>query len=154
MFCNLKKDWSLVPGSISILQFCPLKEIRFKRKNKVTFLRLFDNPLSKYLTVKRISCLQWLFWVIFQNYKEVWDQLLVHIFCMIFPKKCYLFDTQSMNKVSVPQPFSYSRYQTKCITEFLFKQFMVSQTLIFIFDHPQNQWLTGRKRKKNGNTKI
>ena len=28
---------------------------------KLTFLRLFDNPLSKYLVLKRISCMQWLF---------------------------------------------------------------------------------------------
>ena len=71
LFCNLKKDWSLVPGSFCFLQFCPLKGTEFKRKNKVAFLRLFDNPLSKYITVKRISCMQWLFWVVYQNYKEV-----------------------------------------------------------------------------------
>ena len=35
-------------------------------------LRLFDNLLSKYLTFKIISCMQWLLWVIYQNYKEVW----------------------------------------------------------------------------------
>ena len=34
-------------------------------------LRLFDNPVSKYFTFKTISCMQWLFWVIYQNYKEV-----------------------------------------------------------------------------------
>ena len=32
-----------------------------KKKIKLTFLKLFDNPLSKYLTFKRISCLQRLF---------------------------------------------------------------------------------------------
>ena len=44
-----------------------------QEKIKLPFLRLFDNPLSKYLTFKIISCMQWMFWVIYQNYKEVWD---------------------------------------------------------------------------------
>ena len=57
-------------------------------------------------------------------------------------------------KVSVPYLFSFSRYETKCFIEFLFKQLMMPQTLKFIFDHPLNQWMTGRKRRKNGNTKI
>ena len=115
---------------------------------------LFDNPLSKYLTFKRISCMQWLFWVIYQNYKEVWDELLMHIFCMIFPLKCSLFDTPSMDKVLMSYFFSFSRYQTKCVIEFLFRQLMASSTSRFIFDHPVKQWPTGRKRGKNGNTKI
>ena len=34
-----------------------------KEKMKVTFLRLFDNPPSKYLIFKKIYCMQWLFWL-------------------------------------------------------------------------------------------
>ena len=34
-----------------------------KEKIKLTFLRVFDNLLLKYL----IFCMQWLFWVIYQN---------------------------------------------------------------------------------------
>ena len=49
--------------------------------------------------------------------------------------------------------FSFSRYQTKCVIEFLFKQLMTSWTLRFIFDHPPKQWPTGRKRGKDRNTK-
>ena len=37
------------------------------KKMKLTFLRLFDNPLSKILIFKKISCMQWLFWIIYQN---------------------------------------------------------------------------------------
>ena len=33
---------------------------------KLTFLRLFDDSLPKYLIFKRISRIQWLFWVIYQ----------------------------------------------------------------------------------------
>ena len=49
--------------------------------------------------------------------------------------------------------FSFSRYQTKCVIEFLFRQLMASWTLRFIFDHPLKQWPTGRKRGKGRNTK-
>ena len=34
---------------------------------QVNFLRLLDNLLSKHLIFKRISCMQWLFWFIYQN---------------------------------------------------------------------------------------
>ena len=34
---------------------------------QVNFLRLLDSLLSKHLIFKRISCMQWLFWFIYQN---------------------------------------------------------------------------------------
>ena len=58
-----------------------------------------------------------------------------------------------MDKVSVSHLFSFSRYQTKCVTEFLFRQLMTSWTLRFIFNHPPKQWPTGRKREKDRNIK-
>ena len=42
-------------------------DMRFERQIKLSFLKLFDNSLSKYLICKRIPCMQWLFWVIYQN---------------------------------------------------------------------------------------
>ena len=42
-----------------------------KKKIKYTLLRLFDNPLSKYLILIRISSMQWLIWVVYQNEKGV-----------------------------------------------------------------------------------
>ena len=56
---NLSSHWSLVYW----------KGLGSKEKRKLPFLRLFDNPLLKYLTFKIISCMQWLFWVIYQNYR-------------------------------------------------------------------------------------
>ena len=50
--------------------------------------------------------------------------------------------------------FFFSRYQTKCVIEFLFRQLMTSWTLKFIFDHPLKQWPTGRKRVKDRNIKM
>ena len=42
----------------------------------------------------------------------------------------------------------------QCFIEFLFRQFMTSWTLKFIFDHRLKQWPTGRKRGKDSNTKM
>ena len=35
-------------------------------------MRLFDNPLSKYHILKRISCMQWLFWLSTKIIKGFW----------------------------------------------------------------------------------
>ena len=49
--------------------------------------------------------------------------------------------------------YSFSRYQTKCVTEVLFRQMMTSETLRFIFSQPLKQWPADRKRGKDRNTK-
>ena len=59
-----------------------------------------------------------------------------------------------MDKVSMSYLFSFSRYQTKCVIKFLFIQLMMSQTIKFMLDQPLKQWLTGRKREEDANTKI
>ena len=55
--------------------------------------------------------------------------VLVHIFCMIFSMKMFLIQKsiygQSFNVI----PCSSSRYQTKCVIKFLFRQFMMSYAL-------------------------
>ena len=56
-------------------------------------------------------------------------------------------------KVSMLYLFSFLRYQTKCVIKFLFKQLMMSQTVKFMLDQRLKQWLTGRKRGEDGNTK-
>ena len=58
-----------------------------------------------------------------------------------------------MGKVLVSTLFSFPRYQAKCFIKFLFKQLMTSYTLRFILDQPPKQWLTGRKREEDRNTK-
>ena len=73
-------------------------------------------------------------------------------FCAwFFHKKCSIFITLSIGKVSMSHLISFSRYQTKCFIKFLFRQLMTSQTLRFFLDQPLKQWLTGRKE---GKTKI
>ena len=59
----------------------------------------------------------------------------------------------STDKVSLSYLFSLPRYQTKCVIKLL-SQLMMSQTIRFILDQPLKQWLTGRKRGEDRNTKI
>ena len=59
-----------------------------------------------------------------------------------------------MDKVSMSYLFSFSRYQTKCVIQFLFRQLMISKTLRFILDQPLKQWPAVRKRGEGGNTKT
>ena len=48
--------------------------------------------------------------------KTVRDSLFMLIFCMIYHKKCSLFNFLSIGRVSVSYLFSFSRYyQTKCV---------------------------------------
>ena len=65
-----------------------------------------------------------------------------------------IFNTLSMDNVSMSYLFSFLRYQTKCLIKFLYRQLMTSQALRFIFNQPLKWWLTGRKRGEDGNTKI
>ena len=64
-FLNLNSDWPLL-----FLIILPIeRDWVQKEKYNDLFVRLFDNPLSKYFTFKIISCMQWLFWVIYQYYR-------------------------------------------------------------------------------------
>ena len=56
-----------------------------------------------------------------------------------------------MDKVSMSHLISFSRNQTKYVIKFLFRQFMTSETLRFLFDQPLKLWMTGEKK---GKTKI
>ena len=58
-----------------------------------------------------------------------------------------------MDKVSVSQLISFSRYQTKCVIKFLFRQ-LITETLRSFLDKTLKQWLTGRKRGEDENTKT
>ena len=82
--------------------------------------------------------MQCLLWVIYQNWRGLG---------LTYGS---LFTNLSMDKLSMSYLFFFSRYQTKCVIKFLFRQFMMSQILRFIFNHPVKQWLTGRKKGKMG----
>ena len=58
-----------------------------------------------------------------------------------------------MNKVSMSHLVSLSRYQTKCVIKFLFRQLMASSILKFFLNQPLRQWLIGKKRGEDKNKK-
>ena len=60
----------------------------------------------------------------------------------------------SMDKVSMSCLVSFSRYQTKCLMKFLFRQLMASQISTFSLDQASRQWLTGKKRGGRQKYKI
>ena len=59
-----------------------------------------------------------------------------------------------MDKVSMSHLIFFPRYQTKCVIKFLFWQMMTSYTLGFLLNRTLMQWLTGKKREEEENTKI
>ena len=62
-----------------------------------------------------------------------------HHFSIIMFLTEYSINGQSFNVT----PYSFSRYQTKCVIKFLFR---------FFLDQPVKQWLTRRKRGEGENT--
>ena len=50
-----------------LAKFVHKKGVSAKEKIKLPFERFFHNPLSKYLISKRVSCMHWLFWDIYQD---------------------------------------------------------------------------------------
>ena len=121
---------------------------------KLTFLRLFDNPLSKYLIFKKFLACNG-FFGLFTKFKKRSGNSLWCTFSAWFSNKnapCLIL--YQWTKVSMPYLFSFLRCQTKCVIKFLFRQFMTSQTLQFIFHQPLKQWLKGRKSGEGENTKI
>ena len=59
-----------------------------------------------------------------------------------------------MDKVPTSHLISFSRYQTKYVIKFLFRQLMTLQILTFFSDQPLKGWLTEKKRGEDENTKI
>ena len=122
-----------------------------KEKIKLTFLRLFENPLLKYLIFKKISCMQWLFWVIYQKSGtsfwctfSAWffkENVLYLILFQRIKFECHTFFPFD----DIKQNLLLSSYLDKWWRYKLFR---------FIFDHLLKQWPTGRKRGEEGNTKI
>ena len=118
-----------------------------EEKIKLTFVRVFDDPLSKYLTFKRISCMQWLFWVIYQKLKGgvglAFGAHFLHDFSI---KNIFYLTLYQRAKFQHHASFPSQDVKKKCVIKFLFRQLMISQTTRFLLDQPLKQWLTGRKR--------
>ena len=72
------------------------------------------------------------FWCIFSAY--------------FFPWKCFLFNTLSIDQVSVSEPPSLSRYQTICVFYFLFRQLINSK--IYLWSSCRAMTYRGNKGKR------
>ena len=57
MFRNLNSNWSLLPGPFCFWKILSIERDWVPKKMKLPFSRLFDNLLSKYLTLKQfLAC--------------------------------------------------------------------------------------------------
>ena len=52
LFRNLNSNWSLAPGLFFLIILSVERDWVWNKKTKLPFLRLLDDPLSKYLTLK------------------------------------------------------------------------------------------------------
>ena len=138
MFCNLKSDWSLVSCPFRFQYLCPLSGTWFERKNKVNFLRLFDNLFSKYLLfifLEFLACNGCL-----ELFIKIKKGSGTNFWCT--------FSAWFFHK-NVSYLILY--LWTKFICHTFFPSQDIKQN---VFNHPLKQWPTGRKGGKDGNTKI
>ena len=71
-----------------------------------------------------------------------------------FHKNIFYLTLYQRAKFQCHASFPSQDIKKNCVIKFLFRQLMISQTIRFILDQPLKQWLTGRKRGEDGNTKI
>ena len=88
-------------------------DMRFERKMKLTFWKLFDNSLLKYLICKKVPCIQLTgmnFWCTFSTW--------------FFHTKAPYLILYQLTKFQ--RHIFFTGYQTKCVIKFLFRQLMTS----------------------------
>ena len=118
---------------------------------KLPFLRFFDNPLSKYLTFKIISC-NGCFGLCIKIIERPGTSFICTFSAWFFYKNIPYLILHLWTRFQY-HTFFLLKISNKIAIEFLFRQLMISWTLRFIFYHPPKQWPTGRKRGKDRNTK-
>ena len=122
-----------------------------KEKIKLTFLRLLENPLLKYLIFKKIFACYECFGLFIKIKKEYGTSFWCTFSAWFFKKKCSLFNTLSMDKVC--HTFFPSDDIKQNLLLSYFDNWWHHKLLRFIFDHLLKQWPTERKTGE-GNTKI
>ena len=85
IFGNLKRNWWVVPTPFCYNNFFK-KTLGLKTKMKLNFLRIFYNPSPKCPIFKSFLYALALYPAIYQNLILVWNQFLMHIFCIFFHK--------------------------------------------------------------------
>ena len=87
---------------------CHTDDMQFERKVRLSFLKLFDNSLSKYLICERIPCMQWLFLIIYlpklkRCLELAFGAHFLHGFCIQMLFISYSINWQSFNLISFLQ---------------------------------------------------
>ena len=119
---------------LMIVDDSPWKGTGYKRKIKVNFLKAIWK--SKHLLFKKISFMEWLFWILKKIKKGLQTRFWWTFFTLFF------------HKMFLDVDFFFSRYQTSYVIEFLFRLLMTSQTLRFIFDYSQSNGRQEKWRKR------
>ena len=83
-----------------------------QKKNQPNFFKAFWLSSKDDYSFSRVTRMHWLGWAFYQNWKMGLRLALVHICCILFPQKFSLFDTLSINHVSVKDLLFLSKYQT------------------------------------------
>ena len=99
--------------------------MRLERKIKFTFLKLFDNPYSNIWFVKEFLACNGCF-RLFPKIKKRPGISFWCIFLHVIFIQMLLFNTLSIDKVSMSYFCSFWIYQTKRVIKFLFRQLMTS----------------------------
>ena len=125
-----------------------------ERKNKVWFLKVFDNPLSKYLIFTRISCMQWLFWVVYQNKKGSGTSFWCTFSAWFFHKNVPYLILYQWSKFQCHTFFPSQDIKQNVFLSSYLNGWWHHKLLSFIFNQALKQWLTGRKRGEGDNGEI
>ena len=124
----------------------------WQKKMELTFLRLFDNPLWKYLLKESPACNG--FFGLFTKVKKRSGNSLWYTFSTWFSNKNVPYLILYQWTKFQCHIFFLLKIPNKMCIKFLLRQLMASQTLRFIFNQSLKQWLTGRKKVEDGNTKF
>ena len=149
LFRGLKSDRWLVLHPFCFLQLCPLKGTGFERKNKLNFLIILSQNT---LFLKEFLACNGCFGLFHKIRKgsgaNFWSTFSAWFFHKNVPYLIFYQWTKFTHLIF------FSKYQTKRVIKFLFKQLMTSWILRFFLDQPLRHWLTRKKRGEDRNTKI
>ena len=122
-------------------------------ENEVTFLRLFDNPLLKYLNIKIISCMRGCFRLFTKIIKRSGTSFCCIFSAWFFYKIVLYLIFHLLTKFHSYTFFPSQDVKQNVLLTSYFDSWLHHKTLRFILGHPLKQWPTGRKGGKDRNTK-
>ena len=106
--------------------FVYLKGLGLKEKIKLPFKGFSIILFQNILLLKEFLACNGYFGIFTKLIKRSGSSFCSIFSAWVFHKKYSLFDTPSMDKVSMSYLFSFSRYQAKCVIQFLFRHMMAT----------------------------